>query len=434
MSQHKELMARHTAVLPSWMALNYDEPICLVDGQGRHVVDADGQRYLDFFGGILTTSIGYNVAELVDAIRSQAGRMVHTSTLYLIEQQIQLAEKIAELSGIEHAKVFFVNSGTEANESALLFATTLRRSSDVLAMRNSYHGRSFGAMGITANRSWSASSLSPISVHFVQSGYRYRSPYRELSDAEYVAICSEDLRDVLRTSVSGDVACFIAEPIQGVGGFVVPPEGYFRALKSVLDEVGIPFISDEVQTGWGRTGSSYWGIGHEHIVPAALTFAKGLANGLAIGGIVANEELVESLHANSISTFGGNPLATTAALATIDYIESHQLMENSAKAGGRLLSYLKDLSLKDESIGDVRGRGLMIGVEFVEPGTLNPDADRAKRVLEQTRSLGLLVGKGGMFNNVLRLAPPMSITTEEIDEGFAVLQAAIAATAPKLQR
>src|SRR6266487_2466034 len=303
---HAELWERHKAVMPDWLALYYEEPIEIVQGSGRRVTDGEGNTYLDFFAGILTNAIGYDIAEISDAIRSQVDSgVLHTSTLYLIRNQVELAERIAKLSGIKDAKVFFINSGTEANEAALLFATTARRSNQVLALRNSYHGRSFAAMGITGNRGWSASSLTPVNVSYVHGGYRYRSPFRELSDRDYVQACVEDLRDVLRTTTSGDVACMIAEPVQGVGGFATPPDGLFGAMKEVLDESGILLVSDEVQTGWGRTGEHFWGIQAHGVVPDAMTFAKGLGNGLAIGGVVARGELVDSLGANSISTFGG---------------------------------------------------------------------------------------------------------------------------------
>ena len=252
-----DLLSRHRAVLPSWMALYYDEPLEIVRGSGRHVETADGRRYLDFFAGILTNAIGYDVAEVSDAVRAQLDTgILHTSTLYLVRQQVELAEKIARLSGIPDAKVFFTTSGTEANEAALLLATQHRRSNQVLALRNSYHGRAFGTMAVTGNRGWSASSLSPVNVSYVQGGYRYRSPFRDLDDAAYIAACTDDLRDVIETTTAGDVACLIAEPIQGVGGFATPPDGLFGAFAEVLEEHGILFVSDEVQTGWGRTGST----------------------------------------------------------------------------------------------------------------------------------------------------------------------------------
>src|SRR4051794_18055030 len=312
------LIDRHRAVLPSWLALYYDDPIEIVHAQGRRVTDSNGKSYLDFFAGILTNAIGYDVAEVSDAVRKQLGTgILHTSTLYLIRSQVELAEQIATLSGIPDAKVFFTNSGTEANETALMLATQYRRSHQVLAMRNSYHGRAFATVGITGNRGWAASALSPVKVSYVHGGYRYRSPFRNLSDADYIAACVEDLRDVLQTATSGDVACMIVEPIQGVGGFTTPPDGLYGAFAEVLAEHGILLISDEVQTGWGRTGTHFWGIQAHGVVPDMMTFAKGLGNGLAIGGVVARGEIMDCLTANSISTFGGNPVATVGAHAVL---------------------------------------------------------------------------------------------------------------------
>ena len=220
--------------------LLYDEPLALVDGKGCEVVDAEGRRYLDFFGGILTTMTGYHVDEVVEAVQAQAGRMLHTSTLYLIEPMIELAERLAELSTIPDAKVFFTTSGTEANEAALLLASTARRSNQVLALRNSYHGRSFATMGITGNRGWSASSLTPFVVQYLHSGDRFRGVFRDLPTTTSSPPWPTDLREVLATCTAGDVAVLIAEPIQGVGGFTVPPDGLFGALQEVLREHGHP--------------------------------------------------------------------------------------------------------------------------------------------------------------------------------------------------
>ncbi|MGH9064822.1 MAG: aspartate aminotransferase family protein [Acidimicrobiales bacterium] len=429
MGAHADLLARHRRVMPSWLSLYYDEPIELVEGHGCRATDAEGREYLDFFGGILTTMTGYGVPEVVKAIQDQAARMLHTSTLYLIEPMVELAERIAERSGIPGAKVFFVSSGTEATDAALLLACSARRSNEVLALRASYHGRSFTAMSVTGNRSWSASSLSPLSVSYVHSGYRYRSPFGHLPDAEFTAACVEDLRNVIETTTSGDVACFIAEPIQGVGGFVTPPDGFFGAMKEVLDEHGIPFVSDEVQTGWGRTGDHFWGYQAHGIVPDLMTFAKGLGNGLAIGGVVGRPELLDAVPANSISTFGGNPLACAGALANLAYLEAHDLQANARRVGGRIMGRLAELVGKCEVVGDVRGRGLMIGVELVEPGGKVPDARAASFVLEEARRRGLLVGKGGLYGNALRIAPPLSITEAEADEGTDILVAALEAAA-----
>ncbi|HVB06493.1 MAG TPA: aspartate aminotransferase family protein [Acidimicrobiales bacterium] len=429
MTTHDELLARHRRVLPNWIALNYERPIALVEGRGRHVVDAEGHRYLDFFGGILTTSIGHNVPEIVEATRAQLSRIVHTSTLYLIEQQIELAERIAGLSGIPEAKVFFTNSGTEANEAALLLATTARRSNQVLALRNSYHGRSFAAMGVTGNRNWSASTFSPLAVSLAPSPYRYRSPYAALPEEAFLAACVADLRELVATGLSGDLAAVIVEPIQGVGGFIVPPQGYFAALKEVTDELGATFISDEVQTGWGRTGESYFGISADGVRPDAMTFAKGLANGLPIGGVVAGAQLMDSVSVNSISTFGGNPLVTATALATLDYIERHDLQGNARARGGELLEALGRLFSPLDTVGEVRGKGLMAAVEFVLPGTRTPAPALAAAALEGARERGLLIGKGGLYGNVLRIAPPLSVTAAEIAEAAGILEGVVAGLA-----
>ncbi len=421
-----DLLARHKAVLPSWLALYYDEPIEIVHAQDRRVIDSTGRSYLDFFAGILTNSMGYDVSAISDAVRKQLDTgILHTSTLYLIRSQVELAERIAKLSGIPDAKVFFTNSGTEANDTALMLATQYRRSNQVLAMRNSYHGRSFATVGITGNRGWSASSLSPVKVSYVHGGYRYRSPFRALSDTEYIDACVADLVDVLETGTSGDVACMIAEPIQGVGGFSSPPDGLFKAMKEVLDQYGILFISDEVQTGWGRTGEHYWGIQAHDVVPDAMTFAKGLGNGLAIGGLVARGDLVDCLTANSISTFGGNPVAMAGAAAVLDHIADHDLQANALARGNELLSGLR--ASGHPLIGDVRGKGLMIGVELVKPGGMEPDTQAAARMMEETKARGLLIGKGGLHGNVLRIAPPMTLTADEAAEGLGIIVDALAA-------
>ncbi len=429
MGTHADLLARHRQVLPDWVALYYQEPISLVRGEGRRVWDAEGNEYLDFFGGILTTMTGYNVPEVTAAIQEQAARIVHSSTLYLIRQQVELAEKIAELSGIPDAKVFFANSGTEANDTALLLATGYRRSNQILALRNSYHGRSFSAVAITGNRSWSPSSLTPVYVIYVHNGYKLRSPFGHLGDDEFIAACVADLEDMLNVAAAGDVACMIAEPIQGVGGFVTPPDGYFAGLKSVLDREGILFISDEVQTGWGRTGENFWGYEAHGITPDILTFAKGVANGLPMGGVIARGEIMDSVSANSISTFGGNPLATAAALANLAYLEEHDLQTNAFKVGQRLRSGIDRIGDEVPIIGEVRGKGLMIGVELVKAGALKPDPEVTATVMEEARKEGLLIGKGGLHGNVLRIAPPLSLTEDEVDEGLEKLSAAVARAA-----
>jgi 4-aminobutyrate aminotransferase len=352
--------------------------------------------------------------------------MLHSSTLYLIRPMVELAERIARLSTIPDAKVFFVNSGTEAVEAALMLACGARSSNQVLAVRHGYHGRSFGAMAVTGNRAWSASSLSPLNVSYVQSGYRLRRPFGAADDEALTRACVEDLREVIETTTAGHVACMIAEPIQGVGGFIVPPDGFFGALKEVLDDYGILFVSDEVQTGWGRTGDHFWGFQAHQIVPDLATFAKGLGNGLAIGGVVGRGDLIDSAQAKSISTFGGNPLAAAGALANLEYLVGHDLQGNARRVGGFLRTELGSRVGHLDVVGEVRGRGLMIGVELVEPGTIVPSPAVARHVLETCRREGLLIGTGGLRGNVLRIAPAMSVTMEEAAEAVEVLAGALA--------
>ncbi|MGW0554064.1 aspartate aminotransferase family protein [Streptomyces sp. NPDC002926] len=417
---------RHKAVIPDWVALYYQQPIELSHGEGRHVWDANGKRYLDFFGGILTTMTAHALPEVTKAVSEQAGRIIHSSTLYLNRPMVELAERVATLSGIPDARVFFTTSGTEANDTALLLATGYRRSNQILAMRNSYHGRSFSAVSITGNRSWSPTSLSPLQTLYVHGGVRTRGPYAKLSDAQFIEECVADLEDLL--GQTRDVAALIAEPIQGVGGFTSPPDGLYAAFREVLDRHGILWISDEVQTGWGRTGEHFWGwqAHAEKGPPDMLTFAKGIGNGMSVGGVVARAEIMNSVDANSISTFGGSPITMAAGAANLSYLLEHDLQGNARRVGGLLIERLRAVGASAPSVREVRGRGLMIGIELVKPGTDEANHEAASAVLEAAREGGLLIGKGGGHNtSVLRIAPPLSLTVAEAEEGASILERAL---------
>jgi 4-aminobutyrate aminotransferase len=409
-----DLLARHKEVLPSWLALYYQEPIELVRGDGARVWDGSGKEYLDFFGGIVTTISGHVVPKLVQALTEQANKIAHTSTVYLIRPMVELAERLTGLAPIDlPTKAFFVGSGTEAIEAALLFATNWRRSNEIIALRNSYHGRSFGAIGITGNKGWSASSFSPLNVSYALSPYCYRCPLG-LTYPDCGVACAEDLRNVIETTTTGEPAAMIAEPIQGVGGFVTPPPEYFGIVKSILDEFGIPFIVDEVQTGFGRTGEAFWGIESYGVKPDAIVCAKGLGNGMAIGAVISRSDMMDSLKANSISTFGGNPLASTYALANLDNIEEQKLQERAYKIGNSLYRDLKDLEDRYDVVGEVRGKGLMIGVELVKDGESKaPNPEAANQVMEICKDRGLLIGRGGLYGNVIRMSPPLVITEDD---------------------
>jgi 4-aminobutyrate aminotransferase len=416
---HAQLHARHRAVLPDWLATYYREPIEITHGRGRHVWDAEGRQYLDFFGGILTTMTAHALPEVTAAITEQAGKILHTSTLYLSRQAVDLAERIAHLSGIPDARVFFTTSGTEANDTALLLATTYRKSNQVLALRNSYHGRSFTAIGITGNTAWSPTSLSPLQTLYVHGGVRSSGPFAHLSDGEFIAACVADLEDILGQA-NGQVAALIAEPIQGVGGFTSGPDGLLAAFKEVLDRHGILWITDEVQTGWGRTGDHFWGwqAHGQSGPPDILTFAKGIGNGMSMGGVVARADVMNTLTANSISTFGGSPITTAGALANLQYLLDHDLQANARRVGGLLKSRLEAISAANPVVREVRGRGLMLGLALSEPSAAN-------LVLEAAREGGLLIGKGGRAGDSLRIAPPLTLTVAEAEEGADILDTAL---------
>ncbi|MGV9314695.1 aspartate aminotransferase family protein [Streptomyces sp. NPDC003691] len=410
------------------MALYYADPLELSHGEGRYVWDSEGNRYLDFFGGILTTMTAHALPEVTKAVSEQAARIVHSSTLYLNRPMVELAERIAALSGIPDARVFFTTSGTEANDTALLLATAYRGSNQVLAMRNSYHGRSFSTVGITGNSAWSPTGLSPLQTLYVHGGVRTRGPYAHLTDAEFTDACVADLEDLIG---QGRVpAALIAEPVQGVGGFTSPPDGLYAAFREVLDRHGVLWISDEVQTGWGRTGDHFWGWqAHDRNGPPDIvTFAKGIANGMSVGGVIARAEIMNTVDANSISTFGGSPVTMAAGLANLSHLLEHDLQGNARRVGGLLIERLRAVAAAVPAVREVRGRGLMIGIEIVRPGSDEADPAATTAVLEAARAGGLLIGKGGgHHSSALRIAPPLSLTVAEAEEGAAILEGALRA-------
>ena len=427
MTNNAELAERYAAVLPGFLKPLYSEPISIERGQGSYVWDVEGNRYLDFFGGVLTTMVGHSEPSVVAAVQEQAAKVMHTSTLYLSEPMIAFAEDVARVSGIDDARVFLTPSGSEANDAALLMASAYRGSNQILAMRNSYHGRSFATQAVTGQRGWSSTSHTGLNVTFVHGGYRLRSPFRDLDDDAYTNACIDDLVQLIDMTTAGDVAAMIAEPIQGVGGFAVAPDGFFGAMHKVLSAHRILFISDEVQTGWGRTGDHFWGYEAHGIVPDMLTFAKGVGNGITLAGVVVRAEIADAIKALQFSTFGGNPLSAAAGRATLRRVLEDDLQANAASMGQRLVAALAPAVERASSVAELRGRGLMQAMEFVYPGSLEPDAARAGVVLEQSRQRGLLIGKGGLYGNVIRIAPMLNVTAAEIDEGAAALIGALEA-------
>ena len=425
MASTQELLERYRAVMPSFVNPLYESPISIDHGKGGYVWDLEGKRYLDFFGGILTTMIGHSVPEVVSAVQDQAAKVMHTSTLYLNEQVVSFAEEVAAISGIPDARVLFTASGSEANDTALLLATNYRQSNQVLAMRNSYHGRSLTTQAVTSHRSWLTSSYSGLDVHFVQGPYRLRSPFRDLDDESYTQACVSDLVQLLDMTDAGGFAALIAEPIQGVGGFATPPDGFFGAMHKVLTANEILFISDEVQTDWERTGDPFWGYQAHGITPDILTFAKGVGNGITLAGCVARAEIMNGIDRTLFTTFGGNPLSVAAGRATLKYVKDHDLQSNAAERGYQMTDLLAGPCQTTDWVGELRGKGLMQAIECVQPGSLEPNAAAATRLIEVCKDEGLLVGKGGLYGNVIRLTPMLNISETEMNEGCDIITSAL---------
>lgn len=418
-----DLVRRHKESLFPSVGLNYTAPIEIRRGERQYVYDGAGRQYLDFFGGIATVSSGHALPEITGPIKAQLDRVIHTSTLFLIRSQIELAERIRAMTPPKLNKVFFTNSGTEANEAAFLVTTLNRNSNELIALRHSYHGRSFATINASGHQPWRSTTLSPLHVHYVGNPYCYRCPWEQTYPSCNL-LCARDVEAVIRTTTSGNPAAFVAEPIQGVGGFITPPPEYFQRVKEILDRHGIPFVCDEVQSGWGRLGVADFGFQAYGVEPDVVVFAKGLANGIPIGGIVATDELAASIRSLSLSTFGGNPIATTAALANLNYIATNNLRENARVVGTYLKERLLELAERHPMIGDVRGLGLMVAVELVrDRASKEPAPDLALRVMDATKERGLIVGKGGLHANTLRICPPLIVTKTDVDQAIEVLDA-----------
>lgn len=427
MSTNDLLHNRYKAIMAPYLNPLYTSPVSIDRGQGSYVWDVEDNQYLDFFGGVLTTMIGHNNPAVTEAIQSQAAKVLHTSTLYLSEPMIEFAEEIGAASGIPDARVFFTTSGSEANDTALMLATSFRNSNEILAMRHSYHGRTFATQAVTSQSTWLSSRISGLSVNYVQGPYRLRSPFENMADEEFTKACVLDLQQILDTATTGNVACLIFEPIQGVGGFAIPPDGFFGEMNKVLSNYGTLLISDEVQTGWGRTGDHFWGYEAHGIIPDMITFAKGVGNGATLAGVIARAEIMENITALNFSTFGGNPLSCAAGLATFKELINQNMLQNASEMGSRLMQGLQPTVDKAPWL-KLRGRGLMVALEAVRTehdNTFEPYPQRASELLEACKQNGLLLGKGGAFGNVIRITPMLNVTPDEIDEGISILNEAI---------
>jgi 4-aminobutyrate aminotransferase len=391
-----------------------------------YVWDEDGHRYLDCFGGVLTTSVGHANHHVTEAIIDQVKQIAHTSTLYSSGPQVQLAAKLAEITPGKLEKSYFTNSGTEADETAVVAAKLYTGRQEIISLRHSYSGRSVSAMAASGVSTW---RVIPAQVPgYVQAvaPYCYRCPLK-LKYPECELACARDLKELIETSTSGQIAAFIAEPILGVGGFITPPKEYFKEAVAIVRQYGGVFICDEVQTGWGRTGDKWFGIEHWDVEPDLMTFAKGMANGSPIGATIARKEIADAYPSLTFSTFGGNPVTMRAAIATIEVIEQENLAHNAKVVGDYLRERLMGLQERYDVIGDVRGMGLMQAIELVKDRkTKEPDPQAVLKVFEETRRRGVLVGKGGLYGNVIRLGPPLIATKDHMDELVTALDAGLA--------
>jgi 4-aminobutyrate aminotransferase-like enzyme len=404
----------------------YEEPLTLVGGEGTRLRDDRGREYLDAFAGIATNTLGYGNTEVAEAVAQQVKELIHVSTLYLTDQQLDFAEKIAEISPPGMTKSFVSNSGSEANETAALVARTAKNSVDFLSLEHAYHGRTVYTVALAGMSNWRNFGPQMPHVAFVPNPYCYRCPLNLTYPSCEIA-CAKSAKRVIETQTNGAPAAMIAETISGVAGIITPPQEYFQVLKETLAPFGTLLIADEVQAGWGRLGDGIFGmVSSYNVVPDIITSAKGLASGMPIGITITRPELADAFKGPHINTFGGNPVSTTAARVTIEIIEKKQLVANARKQGDALLAGLRELQKRFPIMGEVRGRGLMIGVELVkDPKTKAYDADSANRLLELLRERHVLLGKGGRFGNVLRIQPPMIFSSDDVAEFLKALEASL---------
>jgi alanine-glyoxylate transaminase/(R)-3-amino-2-methylpropionate-pyruvate transaminase len=425
-----DVRAKHKEFLFPCVANYYEEPVVLTKGKGSWVFDADGREYLDFFGGILTLGLGHCHPEVVSRVQDQLEQLGHTSTLYPNANQVNVAERLAKITPGKLKKSLFTTSGTEANETAILLAKIYSGKQEIIALRHGYSGRSLTAQSLTGQAPWRLVPTQVAGIKHAMSPYCYRCPFGlEYDDGACGIKCANDIEDLIRTETTGQPAAFIAEPIQGVGGFITPPKEYFGIAVGIVRKYGGLFICDEVQTGFGRTGDHWCGIEHWGVEPEIMTFAKSIASGFAVGATIATEEVANAFTGLTISTFGGSPITMSATEATMDVMERENTPKRSAERGRQLRNHLMALKDKYKVIGDVRGMGLMQGIELVEDRkTKEPAPKRTSKLLEAAKKQGLLIGKGGLYGNVIRMAPSMLISASEVDDAMSRLDKALAET------
>jgi len=424
----EKVLALRKQYLNPGLFLYYKKPIMIVEGKMQYVWDETGKRYLDGLGGIVTISVGHCHPHVVAAANKQNATLQHSTTIYLQPNIAEYAEKLAAKMPGDLKCVYFVNSGSEANDLALLMARLYTGNYDMIALRNAYHGGNASGMGVTAHSTWKFNVPHSFGVHHAIAPYPYRGTYG-YDDPDAGRKYADDVKQVIDYTTPGKVAGFIAESIQGVGGFVVFPDGYLQHAYAHVRAAGGVCIADEVQTGFGRTGTHYWGFETQGVIPDIVTMAKGIGNGAPLAAVVTTPKIAavmaQKIHFN---TFGGNPVVSAIGKAVLEVIDREKLQENSLKLGTYILAGLEKLKAKYPVIGDVRGKGLMLGIEFVKDrATKEPGKEACAQVVENARELGLLLGKGGLWGQTIRFAPPMNITQADADFLLAVLDESLAA-------
>jgi alanine-glyoxylate transaminase/(R)-3-amino-2-methylpropionate-pyruvate transaminase len=406
--------------------LYYREPLMLVEGFMQYLFDETGRRYLDMFAGIVTVSCGHSHPRFIERVKAQIDAIQHTTTIYLHPNFPLLAKRLAEKMPPGLDVTYFVNSGSEANDLAVLMARAYTGNTDVIAVRNGYHGGSPSSMALTSQHTWKFPQQTNQGIHHAINPDPYRSPFQG-SREEIAHQSAEDIRDLVRYSTPGKIAAFVAEPIQGVGGVTLGASNYLGEAYAIAREAGGLCIADEVQTGFGRTGKHYWGFQNSGVVPDIVTMAKGIGNGWPLAAVTTRREIAERLTQRiHFNTFGGNPVSMAAGLAVLDIIEEDGLQENARVVGGRLRNGLLELQTRHRLVGDVRGLGLMLGCELVRArDTKAPATEETLAVWETMRELGVLMGKGGLFGNTLRIKPPMCITAADVDFTLGALDEAL---------
>ena len=433
-----EVLALRKQFLNPGLFLYYKKPVMFVEGKMQYIWDDTGKRYLDGLAGIVTISVGHCHPHVVAAANRQNETLQHSTTIYLHPNIAEYAEKLASKMPGNLKVCYFVNSGSEANDLALLMARLFTGNYDMIALRNAYHGGNASGMGVTAHSTWKFNVPHSFGVHHTLAPYPYRGVFG-YDDPDAGRKYADDVKNLIDYATPGKIAGFIAESIQGVGGFVEFPPGYLKHAYEHVRAAGGVCIADEVQTGFGRTGTHFWGFETQGVIPEIVTMAKGIGNGCPLAAVVTTPQiasvLAQKIHFN---TFGGNPVVCAIGKAVLEVIEKEKLQENALKLGGIILSGLQKLKSKYKIIGDVRGKGLMLGIEMVKDRvTKEPAKAECSQVLEFAREMGLLLGKGGLWGQSIRFAPPMCITRadadfilEVFDEAFARLEAPVAVKAP----